>query len=34
VFDESEEIIGVFGTKEQSSNVYQLGFIVWKQPRI
>jgi hypothetical protein len=34
VFDESEEIIGVFGTKEQNNFVYQLGFIVWKPPRI
>ncbi len=29
-----EEIIGIFGTQQQSGYFEQLGFIVWKPPRI
>ena len=34
VLDESEEIIGIYGTKDRKNYFYQLGFIVWKPPRI
>ena len=34
VIADDEEIIGVFGTKDWTTYVYQLGFIVWKPPRI
>lgn len=34
VIADDEEIIGVFGTISDSNFVYQLGFIVWKPPRI
>ena len=33
VLDDSEEIIGIFGTKDPKADLYQLGFIVWKPPR-
>ena len=34
VLDDSEEIIGIFGTKERGFNyIDQLGFIVWKPPK-
>ena len=33
MLDDSEEIIGIFGTKDPSPDLYQLGFIVWKPPR-
>ena len=35
VLDDSEEIIGIFGTKDPDADdhIYQLGFIVWKPPR-
>ncbi len=32
VLDDSEEIIGIFGTKDVKDHIYQLGFIVWKPP--
>jgi hypothetical protein len=32
VLDDSEEIIGIFGTKDLDSYM-QLGFIVWKPPQ-
>ena len=32
VLDDSEEIIGIFGTKDVEDHIYQLGFIVWKPP--
>ena len=31
---DDEEIIGVFGTKNRENYVCDLGFIVWKPPRI
>ena len=34
VLDDSEEIIGIYGTKDQCSYFNQLGFIVWNPPRI
>ena len=32
VLDDSEEIIGIFGTKDTHDFILQLGFIVWKPP--
>jgi hypothetical protein len=32
VLDDSEEIIGIFGTKDASNHIHRLGFIVWKPP--
>jgi hypothetical protein len=32
VLDDSEEIIGIFGTKNADNHIWQLGFIVWKPP--
>ncbi len=34
ILSDDEEIIGVFGTKDIDHRIYQLGFIVWKPPRI
>jgi hypothetical protein len=34
VLDDSEEIIGIYGTQNKNDYIYQLGFIVWKPPRI
>ncbi len=34
VLADDEEIIGIFGTQQKSSCFEQLGFIVWKPPRI
>ena len=30
---DDEEIIGIHGTKDMASIIYQLGFIVWKPPK-
>jgi hypothetical protein len=35
VLAEDEEIIGIYGTEKVSPNAfYQLGFIVWKPPKL
>ena len=33
LLDDSEEIIGIFGKKDPSTDLYQLGIIVWKPPQ-
>ncbi len=32
ILDDSEEIIGIFGTKGAGKNISPFGFIVWKPP--
>jgi hypothetical protein len=34
VLADDEEIIGIYGTQKESDYFSQLGFIVWKPPRI
>ena len=34
VLAEDEEIIGIYGVKDQLSYLTSLGFIVWKPPRL
>ena len=34
VLADDEEIIGIYGTKEVSTYFSQLGFIVWKPPKL
>jgi hypothetical protein len=34
VLADDEEIIGVFGTKNATDFVTNLGFIIWKSPRL
>ena len=34
VLADDEEIIGIYGTQKESNYFEQLGFIVWKPPRI
>jgi hypothetical protein len=34
VLDDDEEIIGVFGTRNLENYISQLGFLIWKPPRL
>ena len=33
VLADDEEIIGIYGTKDQDSEIWQLSFVVWKPPK-